>query len=277
LRGKYFASSGVMSEPALVPRVHRFVGIKHDDRVRIAACGGEVFTSFRQLIGRRELYYYYAGEPTPVTGNLAQTLLMALPDPVVMPGPTLTSGVAYYLPTLLSMLLGAFCHWRGTLRYTPVPIVNEAGTGEWAGGTLSITRTSRGAIFSASPAAVDAGVVVTGTGLGPWGAQYEQTGAGADMVLMTGGYGPHQALSVSVPFNAGAASGYNVVAPCQQRTDSRALSSGALLVLDQCVLESSSVPVKAYMSAGDDFAVYGWRGMTPLATTTGFPATTASW
>jgi len=277
VRDFYYATAGVMSEPGFNVKVHQFEGLQHDTRTIYGVAGGELFTSLRQLIGRREFYYNYLGVGT-ATAKGFQTFIAALPDPVSLPSPTLTGTTAYYAPTLLGVIMGLFAHWRGTLRYVVVPQVNPLA-GSWQTGTIMISRTQRGALGVAGPVFVDSGAVIqSSTGLaGPWGTQFEGCGSGSEAVMSTDIDGPSVAVAASVPFTAGTASGFNVVAPCLARNAARTLSSGANVVFDGCWSEDAKLAFKAYMSAGDDFAAYGWTGMPPLNQRPPFTYTTQSW
>jgi len=262
VRRKYYANSGVLSAPGVINRVHRFKGYQPSEASLIACGGGEVLSSFRPLVGRRELSYMYQSSNS-AGGLQYQGAVAALPDPVVMPGTTVVGTGGYFFPTALSVLFSMFAHWRGTVRHL-VLLMEVGGTSQWNIGSASITRVTRDAV----PNAVGVGKLYPSTLPSPGISQLEMSGAGMDMSMIQPG-GSQTTVGLAVPYLSSV-----FTQPTQTRGGA---TTGAQLMLDGGFAGTDG-GFKDYVSMADDLTMIGWVGLPNLTARTDYaPPTAITW
>jgi hypothetical protein len=231
--------------------VHKFTGVVIPDQVLLDTGGGEMETTYRLLMHRKDLSYaMYPNSGS--SSNPGQMFMTNIMDPMIWPSTGSVTGLngAMAYVTMQSILLAAYAYYRGCVRHTVIPYYSSVGS--WSSGFMTLSRAIR---------------ATTSSFLGYRASQYYQgatlpnslfnldlLSTGADMSSVSGQQ--PRPLSVEVPF---AYSGMAIETSTRSNPNNSALFSMTGFPGDTNLLG-----IRVYSSFGDDIQLFGWLGLPEL-------------
>jgi hypothetical protein len=241
----YYAVAGVFPEGLARYTSHRFTGVIVSDKLVADSGGGEMSSSFRPLVHRKQLAWYRTN--SSVTTVTVGTVTAALPDPLVW---TSGSGVSPLYITFQSILVSCYAAWRGSIRFT----VQAGGLAQEtydSTNTLAVFRRPRDNQFGG----LSIGNQVNGSTYLA-GQQYCMLEDGAEMSFGRGSSAA-PCVSVDVP--------YASTLPVNPTgTINNGTTEGAVAWFSGFLGEYGTVTFKVYQALGDDFQMFGWTGVPAL-------------